>query len=227
MLGMTKTADDPSPAGFVGDFETHVTVACSDSAMPRLESWSASARVKLTHVVLARGRVWSQPMLTFTGSGTLASQLAASRRLVSSLAGAGFVAVRVKVEAAPWSQGVPRTIGDALALGADYYFEHHVKLLLEPHAELDALAELVIPHGAHLSWNARKLRSDGRVERFVTQRCTLVDDERAAAALQSLIECLRVDGREVASTEREFVVYDSDASLDAGWIDTSGRVANS
>lgn len=209
---------------FDGDFEIHVTVSCDDDGVMGLSSWASGAGLKLTHVVLARGRVCSQPMLTLAGSGSLPEQLSAASGLALKLGVDGFAVTRVKVEAAPWTRGVPRSDAQARALGPEFYFEHHVKLICDPDpgfgpAGFESLVALVAPHRAHVSWNARRVRSDGRAERFVTQRCFGVGDDSAAAALADLSAALVADGHEIASVEREFVVYDSDASLDAGWID--------
>jgi hypothetical protein len=215
---------------FLGDFETHVTVHCDtegdgEDRARALRAWAAAASgVKFTHVVLARGRVRSQPMLTLTGSGTLDQQMAAAAELVTGLeCGApGCTVTRVKVEAAPWTSGVPRTDAEAALLGIGYYFEHHIKILCRE-VDLESLAALVVPHDAHLSWNARRVRGDGISERFVTQRCYGVGDASAVEALTRLRSALADDGREIVSAEREYVVYDSDASLDEGWIRTVGR----
>lgn len=208
---------------FEGVFETHITVSCEDggsTSVARLDAWARPSGMKVTHVVLARGRVCSQPMLTLTGSGTLAAQLAKASGVAAEAEAAGFPVVRVKVEATPWTRGVPQNAAEARELGPERYFEHHVKILCEGgHAGLEDLAARVVPHVAHLSWNARRVRSDGRAERFVTQRCALVGDPDAQRALDALCATLAHDGREIVSVEREFVVYDSDSSLDAGWID--------
>lgn len=219
-------------ARFVGEFETHVTVRCDtdgdgdgEDCISALRAWAAAeGGVKFTHVVLARGRVRSQPMLTLTGSGTLGQQITAATELVTGLERGAIdcTVTRVKVEAAPWSRGVPRTAGEAALLGPGYYFEHHVKILCHE-GDLEPLAALVVPYGAHLSWNARRVHGDGISERFVTQRCYGVGDASAVEALARLRSALAKDGREIVSAEREYVVYDSDASLDEGWIRTVGR----
>ncbi|MEV5826413.1 nucleotidyl transferase AbiEii/AbiGii toxin family protein [Spirillospora sp. NPDC052242] len=101
--------------------------------------------------------------------------------------------------AAPWNAGVPAADGEAL--GPAYYFEHHVKLLLAPGAEPGAepgaapgLAEVVRPHAAHVSRNARRVRADGRAERFVTRRCRRVGARTAGARLDALTGALRARG---------------------------------
>jgi hypothetical protein len=122
------------------------------------------------------------------------------------------------LESSPFAAGVPATVAEAAAEPADRYFEHHLKLLLPPHADEPALAALVTPHGAHLSRNARRTRDDGLAERFVTQRCHRVGTDVAVAELDRLTEALRGAGQEIVGVEREYVVYDSRPAVDAGWI---------
>ncbi|WP_405493161.1 hypothetical protein [Streptomyces sp. NBC_00096] len=111
-------------------YETHVTVRCPGPAeLARLETWAGERELKITHIVLARGRMASQPMLTLPDRE-------GHERLVPALRAAGFDPVRVKVETVP--------------------------------AACDALARA---------------------------------------------------GYEIRSEEREFVLYDSDLSVDDGWIE--------
>ncbi|GAA2719990.1 hypothetical protein [Actinocorallia aurantiaca] len=200
-----------------GDFETHLTVRCGAGELDALARWAAARGLKFSHIVLARGRVASQPMLTARGSGDLADVLAAADRTKAALAADGFEVTRTKVEAAPWNEGVPAADEEALALGPGHYFEHHLKLLLEPGADTAALAGLVEPHAAHLSRNARRVRDDGVAERFVTQRCRLVGAFEAERRLAALIAELKT--HRIAEVEREFVVFDDGESLDDGWIE--------
>ena len=193
-------------------YETHVTVLCdSSSEAERLEIWSGAAGLKLTRIELARGRVPSQVMITFAGAPSLAEQAAGTERWVARLRAAGFGVERVKIESTPDAPEVPRE-----PCSDGRYFEHHVKLVLDASADLEELARRVVPHGAHLSWNARRVRPDGRRERFVTQRCHEVDANGAGVALEVLLAELA--DLEIVEVEREFVLYDSDLSLDEGWI---------
>lgn len=194
-------------------YETHVTVRCSGARESRrLRRWADAAGIGLTHIVLARGRMPSQPMLTLAGSPSYGDQAARAEELAARLRAAGFTPVRVKIESAPWAPEVPRE-----PCGGAQYFESHVKLLLAADPDLAELAARVGPFGAHLSWNARRVRGGGRHERFVTQRCRGVDAEGAGRALEALLVALA--GLEVLSVEREFVLYDSDVSVDDGWIE--------
>ncbi|MBO2462147.1 hypothetical protein [Actinomadura violacea] len=200
---------------FAGDFETHLTAR--PAAAERLAGWAAARGLKFVHIVLDRGRVASQPMLTLRTRGTFADALGDAVRTTADLRADGFEVARVKVEAAPWNAGVPAD--DADALGPGYYFEHHLKLLLDPGFDAAALAGAARPHTAHLSRNARRVRADGRQERFVTQRCRCVGARTAARRLDALAGELRARGHEIVSVEREFVVHDADESLDDGWIE--------
>ncbi|MES4900835.1 MULTISPECIES: hypothetical protein [unclassified Streptomyces] len=210
-----------------GEFEIHLTVdpvggrADAPSPYRSLERYAAGRGWKFVHIVLDRGQVPSQPMLTLRADGALPTARSAAEAAAAGLAGAGFPVVRTKIEAAPWAAGVPASDEDGRALGPRYYFEHHVKLLLDTPGAAPALAGLAAAHAAHLSRNARRVRPDGRAERFLTQRCRLVGRDTAGRRLEALTAALRAGGGggpEILSVEREFVVYDSDESLDAGWM---------
>ncbi|MDX2676953.1 hypothetical protein PV333_11070 [Streptomyces sp. NY05-11A] len=194
-------------------YETHVTVRCTGPAESRrLRRWADAAGLRLTHIVLARGRMREQPMLTLSGSRSYAEESAQARGVVACLVADGFHPVRVKIESTPWAPEVPPQPCEG-----DQYFEHHVKLRLAADTNLPVLAARVVPHGAHVSWNARRVHDSGPHERFVTQRCRGVDAEGAGLALEQLLTELR--GFEVLAVEREFVLHDSDVSVDDGWIE--------
>lgn len=193
-------------------YESHVTVRCAGpDESARLRSWAVAGGYKLTHIVLARGRMREQPMLTLSGSPSYADEAARVREVATRLRADGFDPVRVKIESSPWAPEVPREPCDD-----GRYFEHHVKLLLAADTDLAPLAARVVPHGAHLSWNARRVRG-ARHERFVTQRCRAVDAEGAGRALERLLAALA--GCEVLAVEREFVLHDSDVTVDDGWLE--------
>lgn len=211
---------------FEGDFESHVTVRADGPGGPEaLAAWAAARGLKFTHIELARGRTVSQPMVTRQGRGLLRHELDRTRALAGELAGAGFAVTRVKLEAAPWSRGVPLSDDHGASAAPDQYFEHHVKLVLADDADLGMLAAMASAHSAHLSRNARRVRPDGRRERFVTQRCRGVGGASARARLDALLSALTQAGYDVVEVEEEYVVYDSDLSVDAGWIEAEGAGA--
>ncbi|MEU5915476.1 hypothetical protein ACWEPZ_35370 [Streptomyces sp. NPDC004288] len=189
-----------------GLYETHVTVRCrTEAEQTRLAAWAADRGLKVTTIVLARGRTPVQPMLTLpdrTGHPSV----------VADLRQDGFEPVRVKVETVPWST-------EPVGPGGGYY-EHHLKLALPAAYDRTALEALVVPHGAHVSWNARRVLAGagGRHERFVTQRHH-GPAEAAGRACDALVTALRAAGHEPVAEERELVLSDSDVSWDEGWLD--------
>jgi hypothetical protein len=202
-----------------GEFETHMTIAIEGSErIEALQAWSRNHGLKFLYIVLDRGVTASQPMLTRRGQGCLAGELSRAFALSKSLNTAGFSVARIKIEAAPWNQGIPQSNIEAQGHPADRYFEHHVKLLLAPSVNLVPLAELAERHSAHLSRNVLRMRSDNCHEQFVTQRCLGVGRAEARQRLQLLVSAIALLGHQAIDIEEEFVVYDSNLELDAGWI---------
>ncbi|WP_231935168.1 nucleotidyl transferase AbiEii/AbiGii toxin family protein [Micromonospora viridifaciens] len=203
-----------------GDFEIHITAHASQAG--KLSAFASQHGVKFVHIVLDRGAYVSQPMLTLTGRGTLTEQHAAVQRWQRDLREAGIYPCRSKIEAAPWCVGVPQSDEQATAEPGGRYFEHHVKLLLSSAAVTDlvALTDLVAPHGARLSHNARRELTGGAQERFVNQRCHGVGLATATQRLDELVETLRAAGHEPATVEQEYIVFDSDLRHDQGWLDS-------
>jgi len=209
------------------EFETHLTVRPGGAAdLPSLLAWAQAHGLKCTHIVLERGASASQPMLTKRGQGSLAEERAAATEIARALAEAGFPVTRIKIEVPPWATAVPLSAAEAQMQPPGRYFEHHLKLLLAPEAITAALTEIILPHGAHLSRNAMKQREDGYQERFVTQRCTGVGRAEAHAALEALLRGLAPLGYPILDIEEEFVVYDSNLALDAGWIQSEKEISS-
>lgn len=205
---------------FTGHFETHFTIRLDGTAgVEELRNWGAAHGLKCLHIILDRGASASQPMLTRRGSGVLANELRIANELSRQMAESSFHVTRIKIEAACTNRDVPATDADATAHPARY-FEHHLKLLLNPQTDMAALATLAQEHGAHLSRNALTSREDGRGERFVTQRCHLVGRQTARCRLDALLNTLKMRGYPILEVEEEFVVFDSNGDIDAGWIES-------
>jgi hypothetical protein len=205
---------------FEGEFETHLTVRADDAqGVEAARAWADRHRLKFLHIILARGHTPSQPMVTRRGTGTLSGQLAAAAALCPELAAAGFVVTRIKIEAAPGNRDVPASDAEAADRHPGRYFEHHVKLALDPDADVAALVATARRHAAHLSRNALRVRGDGRHERFVTQRCPSVGRPAARRRLDDLLASLEAGGYPVLDVEEEYVVHDSNLAVDAGWLD--------
>ncbi|WP_433756369.1 hypothetical protein [Nocardia sp. CA-135398] len=210
---------------FAGDFEAHMTVRLpSDES--RLVELAAARDLRYTRIVLDRGAVPDQPMLTFTVSGTRADAIRAVEAHARALTGAGFCLARTKIEASPFNEEIPETAEEAAALPAGCYFEHHIKLVLDGAADAMRVRALVEPHAAHVSRNARRSAGHGRHERFVTQRAYGVGLPEAGERLAALLADLAAAGFAAIELEREFVVHDDHPVLDAGWITESVAVVH-
>jgi hypothetical protein len=203
-----------------GDFETHLTVRLDQADdLARLRAWAQQRGYKCTRIVLEQGQFVSQPMLTFHGHGTLSAAMQTAVNAAAATDAAGFSVTRIKIEAAPTNQGVPVVTDTAgTQQPSDRYFEHHTKLLLEPGETVKPIIAIARSHGAHVSRNALRRRTDGCEERFVTQRCFKVGRDAAEAALRRLVDGLGAAGYQIIDVEQEFVVFDTNLALDAGWI---------
>lgn len=204
---------------FTGEFETHITVCLNNSdRIEGLKEWSINHDLKCLHIVLDRGVTASQPMLTRHGWGDLTGELRTASDSCQSLNAEGFSVKRIKIEAAACNQGVPQSNAEAQHHSSDRYFEHHIKLLLEPSANIFTMTEIAERHSANLSRNVLRIRSDARYEQFVTQRCLAVGRIEARQQLQALLDEIAPLGYPIIELEEEFVVYDSNLEIDAGWI---------
>ncbi|GAB7037210.1 MULTISPECIES: hypothetical protein [Catenuloplanes] len=210
--------------GMTGNFEVHLTGRADDHH--RMAEVAAPEGMKLTDIVLDRGRTPAQPMLTFTLKGSWDEVRAQVQDRRHRLAQHGVYAVREKIEADPNNPAVPRTDADAAADPDHRYFEHHLKLRLPDAApdRLAAITALVTPHQARLSRNARRRDADGE-HRFVTQRCHRVGRITARSRLAALRDALA--GYEIVEVEEEYVVHDTALHLDDGWLDAPAPPARS
>jgi hypothetical protein len=204
---------DAAVAQFEGLFESHLTVEPTDDD-ERLRALAARHGAKYTRIVLDRGSSPDQPMVTVRGRGTLDEQRALTADWTRRLRAAGFSVSRAKIEAAPGNADIPQTAD----LPHGCYFEHHVKLVLDNGAGMAAVRAVSERHMAHVSRNARRVLADGRCERFVTQRCFDAGQPEARRRLAALVEELTAAGYRPAEIEEEFVVSDSNPTLDDGWI---------
>lgn len=202
---------------FLGNFETHLTLAATDHEAA--QAWAAEHGVKYTRIVLEQGAVPDQPMVTMSGRGTLAQQRVTARQWCDRLRTAGFTVVRVKVEASPFNADVALTAPEAAALPPEYYFEHHVKLVLAGDTDVARARAVSERHGGRLSRNARRALENGRHERFVTQRCYGIGRPEARRRLDELLADLTDAGFPPVEVEQEFVLVDDNPGLDRGWID--------
>lgn len=172
-------------------FETHVTVEGLADGL------AARHGLRLTHVVLASGAFPSQQLLTHrethpSDDEAIAAALALARVLAEDVR-----IRRLKVE---------KDLAHAMR---GLYIEQHVKVVCSDD-RVDMLRAIASEHNAHLSRNAFTAS-----QRFLTQRFAAdarTDSERSLSALTNALSGFRV-----VDVEREMVIFDSNAELDAGW----------
>ena len=199
-----------------GSFETHLTFAAlTPTQVEAARAWAAKWDCKFLQIELDRGSTPTQPMLTWHTRGTLEDQRSFAEERANTLRQVGLPVTRIKLEVATDHSGVPvlnRYRGD------DCYFEYHIKLLLDSDVDIARLSTLVQVYDARLSCNAFKHRADDKQERFVTLRCHSVGLYTANMRFRELNDSLHKSGYPILDVEEEYVVYDSDVSVDAGWL---------
>ena len=203
-----------------GDFEVHATVCLTHPvSWEQFHTWCTQRQVKPVRILLARGEHVDQPMATWRRSRTrLPAVLSEALLVLNELQDAGFAVVRLKVEAAPFNQGIPQSDEEAGELPENNYFEHHIKLLRKRKAPCDRLLEICEERSAHLSQNAWREWRPGSEERFVTLRSYCCGRLRYVLRLKALLDALRMIGEQVIEVESEYCVYDSNLDLDRGWL---------
>ena len=209
-----------TPPAYAGAFESHVTVRPLGPAdVSRFREACAALGVKPIVIELDRGAERLQPMTCSFHRGTLGDARRQTGELAAALTARGFPAARVKIEAAPDNADVPKTDEQAADLPPENYFEYHLKLLLPAAAAADQVRPVCAAHNAHLSANAFKRHVDGRFEQFVTLRCPGVGRTSADVQVAALRQALAATGYEMTKTICEYRVYDTNAGLDADWVE--------
>ncbi len=216
-----ELADVLRGRSFGGAFEAHITVRAGGAAdgaatTERFAALCGDLGVKHVLIELPRGETPSQPMTASYHHGTLREAQAEVHGLARALVGGGFEVTRVKLEALGQNRDIPEDDEAARAL-PENYFEFHVKVTMPPE-RTEALRAQVVAHGAHLSKNARKLRSDGQAERFVTLRVYGAGRRSADDKFAALLAELEATGLPLGQRIREYTVYDSDVGVDRGWL---------
>jgi hypothetical protein len=201
-----------------GTFEAHITIHADDlRERGRFREFCREAGVKCVLIELPEGVTRSQPMTASYHQGKLAGVLAEVAALGRRVREGGFVITRLKLEAVATNDGLPETDEEARKHPANY-FEFHVKLILPRGCDLDELRRLCAEHQARLSSNALKV-DGGEMERFITLRLYGLGRTSAFRRCDGLVRELTSGGYRVANYLREYTIYDSAVTLDAGWID--------
>ena len=189
-------------------YELHLTTTpISHAEWPAFEHFAASAGAKAMVIELARGAHRLQPMLTLVHPGELDGAIRFAHALAQDAARSGYQVLRCKIEQDAAAGAFSEQAGD------HHYFEWHGRVAIaEPmRAQLAALCQ---EYGGHLSNNAIR----GADTRYVTLRETSqLSNLRDRVTALSL--AMRVQGWETSKQQWERVVYDSNITLDAGWLE--------
>ena len=208
------------PGSYTGRFEAHITVeAASIAERERFRRLCRILGVKYVFIELPRGETPSQPMTASYHQGNMEKVKRELDNLTEYVRIANFPIVRVKLEADLDTEGVPQMDSEARDLPEENYFEFHVKVLLPVNSELDLLQKTADVHNAHLSRNARKTRTDGKPERFLTLRLSQIGARRAEMRLSKFLSDLRKEGFEIMDVIREYNIFDNNAQTDKGWTE--------
>jgi hypothetical protein len=198
-------------------FETHLTLNASNSALFKTaREFASDHSLKWTQIELNSGFTPTQPMLTFWGQSCLGDQLRRANLIRQELGSLQIQVVRIKVET-PFPGAFVPNDGCTGQEHPNQYFECHVKLRLSSEADLVRLRSLAALHRAHVSRNAIKTFENGQSERFVTQRSYECSSATVQLNQFELTRSLEDHGFEIVEIESEFVLYDSNFALDAGW----------
>lgn len=202
--------------GQPGYFEAHVTVKPCD--LQRFAATCERLGVKCLHIVMPPSTAQAeQPMTGSYHLGTLSEVRAQVLELARALVGDGFEVTRMKIEATGRAFGAPESDTEASSLPNDVYFEHHATVLLPSGFDESTLVARCRTAGGYVSKNLRK---SGH-ERFVTVRSYQVGRITAEQRFERVMNEVRELGLTIKNRAREFTVFDSAPSIDAGWMESS------
>lgn len=215
-----------------GIFEIHITVGTEGDSLHRLWKYcSVRPTIKIVLAVADEGRVKNQYMISKYKSGTTAQMISTARLMASQLKSAGLTILRVKVEAMADNDGVPRSDADMdryLSVtdkmeNPNPYFEFHTKIVVgKDHVYRDlqqTLSEFQSTCGHRRVFANVSINLCGSKVPLMTLRIYDMGRDRAYAIKDRLFEFVKSRGfRMDGKTQYEFSVYDSNESIDEGWL---------
>ncbi len=204
---------------YIGTFEAHITVKADNLAVrEKFNLLCQSLNVKCVVIKLPKGVTRSQPMTASYHHGALKDVLQQINAIAKIISKRNFEITRIKIEAMVSNRDIPISDIEAQKLPKSNYFEFHVKAILSADENLEVLRKYCLQHDAHLSTNALKQLVDGKQQRFITMRVYAVGYKSAQKRFDNLLVILKNKGFKLSQQQREYTVYDSNLSLDAGWI---------
>ncbi|MBI4852432.1 MAG: hypothetical protein HY819_11615 [Acidobacteria bacterium] len=203
----------------MGTFESHITIQLNNqTALSLFRSVCEELKVKCSLIELPNGINRFQPMTSLYHQGSFESVLKEVNGLAQSLTQEGFKVIRVKIEALINNLNVPITDEQAKKF-PNNYFEFHLLVTLSSEKDKERLKNLCTQNNAHLSQNAFKKTLYGLNQHFVTMRLYNIGKTNAKAEFSKLIEMLKKENFSLSNKLQEYIVYDSNISLDQGWVE--------
>lgn len=199
---------------FPGEFEFHITASLLSNQTAEFRQVCESLGAKAIIIDLTQGATPTQPMLCGVSSGKPEDVFKTMRKFESELS-KSFKIIRIKIEASLKNKGIPKN--EIEYDNEDCYFEHHVKIKLDPNMDLDQLALELKSFDAHLSHNAIS-RDSCFHEYFATQRVKGFGLNEALVQFQKLNSFFESEGIPMTKSIREYNIFDSDINVDAGWM---------
>ncbi|MBV6623993.1 MAG: hypothetical protein KI793_13830 [Rivularia sp. (in: Bacteria)] len=204
---------------YKGTFEAHITVSANNSAFTeKFNQLCRDLNVKCVFIQLPQGATRYQLMTASYHHGDFKAVLQQINQIAQKIKKADFEIIRIKIEAMVSNRDIPQQDIEAQKLPSSNYFEFHVKAILSASENLQVLRKYCLQHDAHLSTNAFKKLTDGKQQRFITMRVYGVGYKSAQKRFDNLLLHLKAKGFKFSQQQREYTVYDSNLSLDAGWI---------
>ena len=210
-----------------GIFEIHITVKCeSDEQINLFTEICKMNNVKPIIIMLTNGENIRQVMTSKFFTGKFTRDLTNTDHSNIFLKATDLMHTmfdntilknkieRLKIEALSCSDGVP----SETHTNDDQYFEFHHKIQIKNNDEYLFVKKLVKNHDSRLSSNAFKYDVNGNISHyFVTRRVHKYGRNRALELNDELKNELTIAGYIPLKSESEYVVYDSNFSLDNGW----------
>ena len=193
------------------EFELHITTTdLKADQLPAFEALCASMDAKPILIELSEGTFFRQPMISkLLKSASRTALEDQVNGLSASFQRVGFPVERIKIEVAPWHR---EQAMELFPSEPAQYFEWHGKVQLVQGVPLRGLAG---HFGGHLSHNALRNTPD---KKFITLR-EYNQEEDIRQRIEGLKAALDQAGVPLLKEELEYCVFDSNISLDKGWID--------
>ena len=203
---------------YPGSFECHITVK-SDSEVKteKFERFCYKYDLKPLVIKFDSGATPEHPMLSKVYHGKEVLIWKEIQTVIQKLKAENFEVHRLKIEAGFNNTNIPESEAEIFQLNEMNYFEFHVKLELPLGYNLDPLRLEVKKYDGHLSSNAL-WKTETTLFHFVTQRVKNCGKTEAEEQLTKLLDYLKSKGIYILKIVREFNIYDSNLSLDDGWI---------